>query len=57
MKYADWISLLKKEAHNRGYARDYIRKSGINTWRDYWEDGYSPVEALLHNEKHSGGIQ
>ena len=47
MSFNEWLAALDEEAKRRGYEGASITQdSGEECWRGYYEDGYSPKDAM-----------
>jgi hypothetical protein len=50
--FEQWLSLLDKEAQSRGVEGSLTNDTGADCWRDYFDDGYTPAEALDEDWSH-----
>lgn len=49
--FGAWIEQLNQEARKRGYlAEAFTDATGTECWRSYYQDGFSPADALDADE-------
>lgn len=53
MDFAEWCDELNRLSKEVGWMGDLIEQTGEDCWREYYEDGVSPKDAL--NEEISYG--
>ncbi len=52
LSFEDWITKLNRleNIYGSGPVTDH---TGVACWKDYWEDGYSPEDALSEDADHA----
>lgn len=52
MTFEEWLAELDAESLRRGYKKP-VSAVGTECWRGYYDDGYSPVDALDEDETYA----
>ena len=52
-----WLKELSSIAFLNGYTYNLVESSGEDCWRDYFDDDYSPAEALIEDHSHADQLQ
>ncbi|MFC3127231.1 hypothetical protein ACFOD4_19355 [Pseudoroseomonas globiformis] len=52
MTFPEWLAALNAEAAARGYqGKPLVEQTGEECWREAYEDGEMPAQALTSNEQ------
>lgn len=49
ISFEQWLSGLDHAALTYGFTRRLVADTGAESWRDYYEDGMTPTQALLED--------
>ncbi len=53
MTFEQWLTALNEAAHTDRFKGVLVRQTGAECWRDYYEDGMTPDEALAEDWSHA----
>jgi hypothetical protein len=47
--FNQWLKQLDRVAKEYGYEESMIKQTGTECWRDYFNDGLTPIEAFIED--------
>jgi hypothetical protein len=49
--FEDWCASLNRWSAKYGYSGGIVQQTGADCWRDYYDEGYTPDEALREDKR------
>ena len=53
VSFSDWLCFLDHSALSIGFKRRIVNDTGAECWMHYYEDGYTPLQALIEDLGHA----
>jgi len=49
MSFTQWLDVLRREMMQKGFSAKAIQSIDIKAWREFYEHGFTPCEALIED--------